>query len=232
MMDRIELREKMQGIIRQEFAYVPELIPLLINKFEDRLLTFRHVSLDTPKSIYYLRASLVWDWVKPGDDIIVNAPHWTHHGERLTVKKKQSQCFYCYKKDQPNVSYRISSGSVNILPQVKGEKLLVAVGDLVTVVSDYYRPRYDRDALFTVVWKGPKYVRLVPRFPKYAVFVNEMKRVKRLGDNIHERPSPDTKSYYKESVYSMDIPLSEIAHPTQYAPQDILLIGDMGSIGF
>ena len=231
-MERMDLRFQMLDFIDREFAYIPELIPTLKEKFGDELVNYRIGNLGNPSSIRYLRGKLVWDFLKPGDEIIVNSPTWEHNGKRLTLKKKQNYALYCYKADEPNTVYKISSSHADLTPPVQKQKMNVKVGDLVTVVSDYYRPRYDRDTLFVVVWKGPKYVRLAPRFPKFVVWENPNKTARRIGDNIFERPEPGSTSYFGQGVYNTDIPIIELAPPDQYSGEDLQTVKDLGDLGF
>jgi hypothetical protein len=105
----------------------------------------------------------------------------------------------------------------------------VKVDDLVCVRSARFRPRYDEDSLFVVVYKGSKYVRVQPRFPRYKLY-NTGAQSKRPGDNLREMDGE--KSYWRTGVYNMDIPLNEIYYPTQYDQEDLERTKDLLDLGF
>jgi hypothetical protein len=106
----------------------------------------------------------------------------------------------------------------------------VNVGDLVCIDEARFRPRYEDDALFKVVWKGSKYVRVEPRFPKYPV-INVNVSEKRIGDRVRESGEPGR--YWNEGVYNLDIPLTSLKKPNEfYSKEDVETVQDLDTLGF
>ena len=253
--ERPDLVTAMIAIINREFSYIPELLPSLVEKFKDNLVhssfgPFR-VEVDwtipqpdeewpypmiLPRRIAQMKREMLYEFCKPGDSIIVDVPSWEWHGKVLRIEKKQNQQFTCIDPKEGGLVWRINASSAKLMIQEKKVAPVVKVGDLVTITHEFYRPRYEEDSLFVVVWKGAKYFRVVPRFPKYETFEKEsystIKKPGKPGDNIFEREEPGSRSYWRKSVYNTDLPFGEVSHPTQYSEEDIDMVNDLGEVGF
>lgn len=252
-MERPDLVKAMTAIINREFSYAPELIPILVERFKDKLMTESRssnfwVELDwtiadpseewpypfiLDSKIKRMVGELVYEFCKPGDSIEINIPSWEWHGRVLRIEKKQNRQFTCIDPKDKGQVWRINSSSAKLM--VQEQKIIpnVSVGDLVTIPNEFYRPRYEEDSLFVVVWKGAKYLRVIPRFPKFVHFKRDWgPKTSKPGDDIYERPEAGTNKYWRKGIYNTDVPFGEVSPPTQYAEEDIDMVNDLGAVGF
>jgi hypothetical protein len=170
--------------------------------------------------------------VKIGEMIEINSPGWKFHGHRVVVDKKRSGMVECYIPNDIRTRLKISASSVKFISQEKKEKLDVKVGDLVLITEARFRPRYEEGDVFKVVWKGAKYVRVVPKTPKFEVTIRLYHVDVRPGDNTMEFADKSARKVYRESVYSMDIPITHLKSVRDYYGEEMGgLLGDLDGIG-
>ncbi len=170
--------------------------------------------------------------VKIGEMIEINSPGWKFHGHRVVVDKKRSGMVECYIPNDIRTRLKISASSVKFISQEKKEKLDVKVGDLVLITEARFRPRYEEGDVFKVVWKGAKYVRVVPKTPKFEVTIRLYHVDVRPGDNTMEFADRSAKKVYRESVYSIDIPITHLKSVRDYYGEEMGgLLGDLDGIG-
>lgn len=224
-------KEEAIEIIKSNFSYFPELMEEFLADIEiprDRqrkwcIYEYHH------NHSWFLR-ELLYKKVTVGEKIRIHSPDWKYDGHEAVVEKKFKFQVHCYIPGEANVRLRINPNSVVLIPQEKKEIWDVKVGDLVCIDEARFRPRYEEDALFKVVWKGNKYVRVEPRFPKYPtikVNVNE----KRIGDTVRE--SVENGRYWGEGVYNLDIPVTSLKKPNEfYSHEDVKTVQDLDTLGF
>jgi hypothetical protein len=224
-------KEEAIELIKSNFSHFPELMEELLADIEiprDRYrkwCTYEYHSNDS----WFLR-ELLYKKVTVGEKIRINSPGWQYHGYEAVVEKKFKFQVHCYVPGKANVRLRINPSSVVLIPQEKKEVWDVNVGDLVCIDEARFRPRYEEDALFKVVWKGSKYVRVEPRFPKYPV-INVNVSEKRIGDRVRESGEPGR--YWNEGVYNLDIPLTSLKKPNEfYSKEDVETVQDLDTLGF
>ncbi len=170
--------------------------------------------------------------VKIGEMIEINSPGWKFHGHRVVVDKKRSGMVECYIPNDIRTRLKISASSVKFISQEKKEKLDVKVGDLVLITEARFRPRYEEGDVFKVVWKGAKYVRVVPKNAKFEVIVDRWGFGGRPGDNMKEFADKEGRKVYRESVYSIDIPITHLKSVRDYYGEEMGgLLGDLDGIG-
>ena len=167
---------------------------------------------------------------KIGETILIDSPGWKYDGQLVVVEKKRFGRVECYVPTNPGVTLKIGCGAVRFVPQEKKERIKVSVGDLVIIEENRFRPRYDEGDVFKVVWKGAKYVRVVPRNPRHKIHVDVSRADNRPGDTIREYAGEN--SIYRESVYSLDIPIEKLQPAKAYYGEEMGgLLGDLDSIG-
>ena len=177
--------------------------------------------------------------VKIGEMIEVNSPGWKFHGHRVVVEKKRNGMVECYVPNDIRTRLKITASSVKFISQEKKEKLNVKVGDLVLITEARFRPRYEEGDVFKVIWKGAKYVRVVPKNPKFEVSefplkLDQMSKIDRWrpGDDIKEFADKAGRKVYRESVYSIDIPITHLKSVRDYYGEEMGgLLGDLDGIG-
>ncbi len=170
--------------------------------------------------------------VKIGEMIEINSPGWKFHGHRVVVDKKRSGMVECYIPNDIRTRLKISASSVKFISQEKKEKLDVKVGDLVLITEARFRPRYEEGDVFKVVWKGAKYVRVVPKNAKYELAIDQWSAGGRPGDNMKEFADKEGRKVYRESVYSIDIPITHLKSVRDYYGEEMGgLLGDLDGIG-
>ena len=249
--ERPDLVKAMIAILNREFSYVPELLPILIEKFKDKLVhcsggPFR-VETDwtipqedeewpypmiLPTRIARMKAILLYEFLKPGDPIIVDVPGWEWNGQELVLEKKQNMTFRCIDPKNRKQVWKLNPSSVKLVAPREKKVVDFKVGDLVTIPNEWYRPRYEEDSIFVVVWKGIKYVRLVPRFPKYETLKSTSVASKRPGDNIFERTDPGSPKHWRMSIYNTDVPFHELAPPpSSWEKEDLEMTKDLYDLG-
>jgi len=169
---------------------------------------------------------------KIGEVIEVNSPDWKFHGHRVVVEKKRNGMVECYVPNDLRIRLKISARSVKFISQEKSEKLDVKVGDLVLISEARFRPRYEEGDVFKVIWKGAKYVWVVPKTPKFEVRIDLYDVGGRPGDNTKEFADKAGRKVYRESVYSMDIPITHLQSVQDYYGEEMGgLLGDLDGIG-
>jgi hypothetical protein len=240
-----KLKELVKAIIKEAYSHVPEAMQFFLDDLELRFSkhiphegNLRNV-LEThgEESLSrFLVSNLTYSWIKPQDSFKINSPDFKYHGQVAVVTKKRNQQIYAYIKDQPSQGIRVSMRSVLLMEQVRTNTVLnVKVGDIVCIKDNNFRPRYEEDSLFKIVWKGNKYVRVEPRFPKYPTHTNA-RSFKRPGDNVYEMVTdPKTgKISYFYSCYSKDIPITQLIAPLEqgYDGEDMETVIDLDSLGF
>ncbi len=249
--ERPDLVKAMIAILNREFSYVPELLPILIEKFKDKLVhssggPFR-VETDwtipqedeewpypmiLPTRIARMKAILLYEFLKPGDPIIVDVPGWEWNGQELVLEKKQNMTFRCIDPTNRKQVWKLNPSSVKLVAPREKKVVDFKVGDLVTIPNEWYRPRYDADSIFVVVWKGMKYVRLVPRFPKYETLKSTSVVGKKPGDTIFERCEPGSVRHWRKSIYNTDVPFNELAPPpSSWEKEDLEMTKDLYDLG-
>jgi len=173
-----------------------------------------------------------YEYTKISSEIEIDSPTFSHHGKTVVVRKKFKGRVEGFIKGEGGVWVKLNPSSIKFIPQPEQEELKsVKVGDIVCIRLSNYRPRYDEDSLFVVVWKGSKYVRVKPRFPKYEVYTKPSKNEKKPGDNTYEIDPKKPSTYWNSGCYNTDVPLNQIYYPTQYDQEDIDLAKDMGELG-
>ena len=221
-------KDKAISIIKEHFSYNEEVMNEIlqdVDAYNRKWCFFEFISSDTIliNEINYKRSKI-------GDTILINSPGWKYHGYLAVVEKKRSGRVECYVSNNPGVTLKVGCGSVRFVTQEKKERINVSVGDLVIIEENRFRPRYDEGDVFKVVWKGAKYVRVVPRNPRYKIHVYASRSGKRPGDTIREYAGEN--SIYKESVYSLDIPIDKLQPAKAYYGEEMGgLLGDLDSIG-
>lgn len=170
--------------------------------------------------------------VKLGEKVHIDSPGWKFHGTEAVVEKKRFGQLECYIPNDATVRLKLTPSSIKFLPQEKKEKISYKVGDLVLITEPRFRPRYEEGDTFRIVWKGAKYVRLVPRNPRGKIRTGQFQTGDKPGDNIREYTENNTR-IYRESVYSMDIPHDKLLPAKAYYGEEMGgLIGDLDGIGF
>jgi hypothetical protein len=75
-------------------------------------------------------------------------------------------------------------------------------------------------------------VRVVPKTPKFEVLIRTYHVDVRPGDNTMEFADRSAKKVYRESVYSMDIPITHLKSVRDYYGEEMGgLLGDLDGIG-
>jgi hypothetical protein len=171
--------------------------------------------------------------VKIGEKIRIDCPEWKFHGMEAVVDKKRFGQLECYIPNDATIRLKLTPSSIRFLPQEKKEKISYKVGDLVLVTEARFRPRYEAGDIFKIVWKGAKYVRVVPRNPKGKLLIDHFHASKKPGDNIREYADLEGRKVYRECVYSMDIPHDKLPPVKEYYGEEMGgLLGDLDGIGF
>ena len=226
-------KEEAIEIIKSNFSHFPELMEELLEDIEiprDRYRKWCTYEYHTNHS-WFLR-ELLYKKVSVGEKIRINSTGWKYDGHEAVVEKKFKFQVHCYLPGQANIRLRINPSSVVLIPQEKKEIWEVKVGDLVCIDEARFRPRYEEDALFKVVWKGAKYVRVVPKTPKFEVTIRLYHVDVRPGDNTMEFADRSAKKVYRESVYSIDIPITHLKSVRDYYGEEMGgLLGDLDGIG-
>lgn len=242
-----KIKEIVKTIIEETYSEVPEAMHAFLGDLDARYP--KHIptsgSMRNVLDVYpdpetlrrYIVRHLNYSWIKPSDTFRINSPSFEYHGRLAVVTKKRNNQIYAYVKDQPSQGIRVSAGSVQLMEQERTPTIFdVKVGDIVCIKDDNFRPRYEADSLFKIVWKGSKYVRVVPRFPKYPTHTNRNSKFKRPGDNVYEmvtEPKTGKVSYFY-SCYSKDIPITQLIAPLDqgYDKGDMETVVDLDSLGF
>lgn len=244
-----KLKELVKAIIEETFSHVPEAMNAFLEDLEARFPKYIPTDGRMKMNVVdaygygegqlkkYVVQNLTYSWIKPQDSFMIDSPDFKYHGQVAVVTKKRNSQIYAYIKDQPSQGIRVSIRSVQLMEQVRTNTLLnVKVGDIVCIKDDNFRPRYEEDSLFKVVWKGNKYVRVEPRFPKYPTHTRSNCNPKRPGDNVYEMVTePGTgKISYFYSCYSKDIPITQLIAPLEqgYDKEDMETVVDLDSLGF
>lgn len=222
-------KSKAIEIIRDKFSYNPDLLQELLDDIEN-VGNRKYVFFEFYSSESIIVNEIIYKRVKLGELIQINSPGFKYHGTEVVVEKKRNHSIECYIPNNERVRIRITPSSVRFIPQPDKKKLEVSEGDLVIIKDAKFRPRYEEGDLFRVVWKGNKYVRVVPKNPRFEVYQLSGSS-KRIGDTAREMI--DKKSYYTISVYQMDIPLTELQDPNErYGEKMGSLVKGLDSIGF
>ena len=227
--------------LEEIYGYYPEMLEILLEDCKKRFPTWCKPNLiwrDWPEGtsenriMMHIRVHINYIYPKPNDLILIDSPTFRLHGKVMVMTGKSNGRLKGFLKDDPKTIVHLDARGAKFLPpdqDVPPPLLGVKVNDLVCVRSARFRPRYDEDSLFVVVYKGIKYVRVQPRFPRYKLY-NTGAQSKRPGDNIRERDGE--RSYWRVGVYNMDIPLNEIYYPTQYDQEDLERTKDLSELGF
>lgn len=224
-------KEEAIEILKFNFSYFPELMEELLADIEIPREHYRKwCSYEYHTNHSWFLHELLYKKVTLGEKIRINSPGWKYHGHEAVVERKFKFQVHCYLPGNEKVRLRINPNSVTLIPQEKKEIWGVKVGDLVCIEESRFRPRYGEEDLFKVVWKGNKYVRVEPRFPKYPTIKLNV-AIKRPGDATRE--SGEDRRYYREGVYNLDIPLNALKRASDlYSGEDIETVQDLDNLGF
>lgn len=219
-------------IVQKYYSYNPELLKEMLEDIEKvhnrKFCFFEFISVEglLIRNTSYKRAKL-------GELIEIDSTDWKYHGYKAVVEKKRFGMVECYIPNVERVRLRLNPNSIKFIPQEEKKKLNVKVGDLVLIKESRYRPRYEEGDFFKVVWKGAKYVRVIPKNPRFHIHVDQYATGGRPGDEIKEFADKDYGKIYRESVYSIDIPITELIDPIdRYGEERGSLVKGMDYLGF
>jgi len=216
--------------IKDHFSYNQEVLNEILQDMES--LNRKWCFFEFYGSKQMLIQEVNYKKVKIGEMIEINSPDWKFHGHRAVVEKKRNGMVECYVPSDLRTRLKLTASSVKFIPQEKKEKLDVKVGDLVLITEARFRPRYEEGDIFKIVWKGAKYVRVVPKTPKFEVRIRLNHVDVRPGDNTMEFADKSARKVYRESVYSMDIPITHLKSVRDYYGEEMGgLLGDLDGIG-
>ena len=216
--------------VKDHFSYNQEVLNEILQDMES--LNRKWCFFEFYGSKQILIQEVNYKKVKIGEMIEINSPDWKFHGHRAVVEKKRNGMVECYVPSDLRTRLKLTASSVKFIPQEKKEKLDVKVGDLVLITEARFRPRYEEGDVFKVIWKGAKYVRVVPKTPKFEVMIRLNHVDVRPGDNTMEFADKSARKVYRESVYSMDIPITHLKSVRDYYGEEMGgLLGDLDGIG-
>jgi hypothetical protein len=162
-----------------------------------------------------------WNYklIKIGEKFQLNCPGHNEHNNFFIVQKKRNWKISAKKEnDTSNSLFFIPSKYIKFLQedyqgfQTEYNKEEIRVGDFCYIKSSLYRPRYEEDFPFKIIWKGTKYVRVEPLYPKYKLWKSKSSIPTRSKVNQYTYEiCPDNEvEYFASSVYNMNIPFTEL----------------------
>lgn len=165
-----------------------------------------------------------WNYrlIKLGERFILNCEGHQNHGHVFVVKSKKNWCVIASTvADEGKTILKIPAKFIQFLEEdydstiIDFSKTDFEVGDFCFIKSEQYRPRYGRYSQFKIIWKGSKYVKVEPSYPRYKTW--NRKSSDDIGSKVNEftyEISTSEKTgrefYFATSVYTQFIPFSEI----------------------
>lgn len=218
--------EVMEEELPRLYGYSPRILNFMLKDLRSEKKEFIYSYQKSWLPFQKINHTIISFWnyhlIKFGEKFILNCDGHKNHGEVFVVQSKRNWCVIAnsFNKEE-KTTLKIPAKFIKFLEEdydttvVEFSKNDFEVGDYCYIKSEHYRPRYSENSKFRILWKGNKYVRVEPVFPKFKTWESKSydysgSRVNSFTYEISVSEKTGEEFYFARSVYNQNVPFSEL----------------------